>query len=131
MHRHVRARVRFALGTDVGGGTGFGILKEGLQAYLMQRVAPEPVILDGTKLLYLATKAGAAALALDHETGDFQAGKSADFVYLRPRPHTPLAAVVDQAESPDSILAALFTLAGAETSARCASPDPSSYENDD
>ena len=28
-----------ALGTDVGGGTGFGMLKEGLQAYLMQRVA--------------------------------------------------------------------------------------------
>ena len=56
MHRHLRARVAFALGTDVGGGTGFGILKEGLQAYLMQRVAAEPVMLDGAKLLYLATQ---------------------------------------------------------------------------
>ncbi len=42
MRRHLDAGVRFALGTDVGGGTGFGMLKEALQAYLMQRVAPEP-----------------------------------------------------------------------------------------
>ncbi len=34
------AGVRCALGTDVGGGTGFGMLKEGLQAYLLQRIAP-------------------------------------------------------------------------------------------
>ncbi len=115
MHRHLSAGVPFALGTDVGAGTGFGILKEGLQAYLMQRVAAEPVTLNGAKLLYLATKAGASALALDHETGDFEAGKSADFVYLRPRPSTPLAAVIEQAESPERILSALFTLAGTET----------------
>jgi guanine deaminase len=115
MHRHLRARVEFALGTDVGGGTGFGLLKEALQTYLMQRVAPEPVTLNGAKLLYLATKAGARALALDHEIGDFEPGKSADFVYLRPRPSTPLAAVIEQAESPERILTALFTLAGAET----------------
>ena len=37
-----RRACAFALGTDVGGGTGFGMLKEGLQAYLMQRVAAEP-----------------------------------------------------------------------------------------
>ncbi len=115
MHRHLAARVPFALGTDVGGGTGFGILKEGLQAYLLQRVAPEPVTLDGAKLLYLATKAGAAAMALDHETGDFEPGKSADFVYLRPPPSTPLAAVLDQAETPERILTALFTMAGPES----------------
>jgi len=114
MQRHLRARVPFALGSDVGAGTGFGILKEGLQAYLMQRVEREPVILDSAKLLYLSTKAGAAALALDHETGDFETGKSADFVYLRPRPSTPLAAVVSEAGSAERTLAALFTLAGTE-----------------
>jgi guanine deaminase len=131
MHRHVRARVPFALGSDVGGGTGFGILKEGLQAYLMQRVAAEPVTLDGAKLLYLATKAGASALALDHETGDFEVGKSADFVYVRPRPHTPLAAVVDQATSPERILAALFTLAGPETIRQVRVAGSIVYANDD
>jgi guanine deaminase len=131
MHRHVRARVPLALGTDVGGGTGFGLLKEGLQAYLMQRVAKEPVTLDGAKLLYLATKAGASALALDHETGDFEIGKSADFVYLRPRPETPLAAVVEQARTPERILAALFTLAGTETVRQVRVAGSIVYENDD
>jgi guanine deaminase len=115
MQKHLRARATFALGTDVGAGTGFGILKEGLQAYLMQRVAADPVMLDGAKLLYLATKAGAVAMVLEGETGDFESGKSADFVYLRPPPSSPLAAVIGQAASADQILAALFTLAGAET----------------
>ena len=35
-------------------------------------------------LLYLATRAGAEALGLEGEAGDFGPGKSADFVYLRP-----------------------------------------------
>ncbi|MES1262046.1 MAG: guanine deaminase, partial [Acidobacteriota bacterium] len=46
MRRHLDARVRFALGTDVGGGTGFGMMKEALMAYLMQRVAPAPLTLS-------------------------------------------------------------------------------------
>ena len=80
------AGVRCALGTDVGGGTGFGMLKEGLQAYLLQRIAADGVLLDPGHLLYLATRAGAEALGLEEEIGDFPAGKTADFVYLRPPP---------------------------------------------
>ena len=38
--RHIEAGVTCALGTDVGGGIGFGMMKEGLHAYLMQRLAP-------------------------------------------------------------------------------------------
>jgi len=57
--RHVQAGVRVALGTDVGAGTGFGMLKEGLQAYLMQRLAPDGFPLTPAHLLYLATRAGA------------------------------------------------------------------------
>ena len=115
MSRHVRAGVRCALGTDVGGGTGFGMLKEALQAYLMQRVAPGGLLLDPARLLYLATKAGAEALGLARETGDFQPGKAADLVYLRPPAGSVLAEVVSQAEGPERVLAALFTLAGAES----------------
>jgi len=115
MARHLRAGVPIALGTDVGGGTGFGMLKEGLQAYLMQRVAPEGELMDGARLLYLATKAGAKALQLDEEIGDLAPGKSADLVYLRPRPETPLAAVLEAAKTPERMLEALFTLAGEES----------------
>jgi guanine deaminase len=114
LHRHVQAGVRFALGTDVGGGTGFGMLKEGLQAYLTQRLAPEPETLSAAQLLYLATRAGADALGLEDQIGDFAPGKSADFVYLRPPETSPLAAVMRNAPSAERLLGAIFTLAGAE-----------------
>jgi guanine deaminase len=113
--RHIDAGVCCALATDVGGGTGFGMLKEGLQAYLLQRVAPNGMLLDAGHLLYLATLAGAEALGLGEETGDFRPGKSADFVYLRPPADSPLAAVVEREQSPKQVLAAIFTLAGAES----------------
>jgi guanine deaminase len=115
LKRHINAGVRCALGTDVGGGTGFGLLKEGLQAYLLQRVAPDGMLLDAGHLLYLATLAGAEALGLSDETGDFRTGKSADFVYLRPPANSPLAAVLEREQRPARVLAAIFTLAGAES----------------
>jgi guanine deaminase len=115
LRRHFDAGVACALGTDVGGGTGFGILKEALQAYLMQRVAPDGVALDPGMLLYLATRAGAEALGLESEIGDFGAGKAADIVYLRPPAHSPLDVVLRHAESPRHALGAVFTLAGPES----------------
>jgi guanine deaminase len=115
MRRHLQAGVRVALGTDVGGGTGPGMLKEGLQAYLMQRVASDGVMLDAPRLLYLSTLAGAEALGLASEVGSLCAGKSADFVYLRPPARSALETVLQHASSPHDSLTALFTLAGAES----------------
>ena len=115
LRRHLKAGVRVALGTDVGGGTGPGMLKEGLQAYLMQRVAPDGVMLDAARLLYLSTLAGAEALGLASEVGSFCSGKAADFVYLRPPPGSALEAVLQHAAAPEEALAALFTLGGAES----------------
>jgi len=114
MARHRRAGVRFALGADIGAGTGFGVMKEGLQAYLMQRAAPGGTVLGAAQLLYLATKAGAEARALDHETGDFTPGKSADIAYVKAPEGSPLAAVLQRATAPEDVLAAIFTLADAE-----------------
>jgi guanine deaminase len=115
MQRHVKAGVRVALGTDVGGGTGFGILKEAMQAYLLQRIAPEGALLDASQMLYLSTRAGAEALGLEEETGDFEPGKAADFVYIRPPAEAPLSAVLKRAETPEQVVAAIFTLGGAES----------------
>ncbi len=115
MQRHIEANVRFALGTDVGGGTGFGMPKEGLQAYLMQRVASDPITLSAAQMLYLATRAGAEALGVEEQIGDFETGKTADFVYLRPPEGSVLASVLKQLEEPQRAIAALFTLAGAES----------------
>jgi guanine deaminase len=114
LKRHLAAGVPFALGTDVGGGTGFGMLKEGLQAYLVQRLAPDGAVLNPAQLLYLATRAGAEALGLENETGDFQPGKAADFVYLRPAGGTPLSLIAREPGDASRVLAALFTLAGPE-----------------
>lgn len=115
MQRHLDANVHFALGTDVGGGTGFGMMKEALQSYLMQRVAAQPLTLSPAQMLYLATRAGAEALALENETGDFTPGRAADFVYLQPARDSVLEAVLKRTETSDQILAALFTLADTKT----------------
>jgi guanine deaminase len=114
MRRHLDARVRFALGTDVGGGTGFGVLNEALRAYLFQRVAASPLALSPAQLLYLATRAGAESLAIEDQTGDFTPGKAADFVYLEPPAGSPLGSVLKATDDPERRLAALITLAGAE-----------------
>jgi len=115
LRRHLNSGVHVTLGTDVGGGTGPGMLKEGLQAYLMQRVARDGVMLDPARLLYLSTLAGAEALGLAHEIGSLCPGKSADFVHVRPPAGSALDIVLQRAPSPVDALAALFTLGGAES----------------
>jgi guanine deaminase len=115
LRRHLESGVHVALGTDVGGGTGPGMLKEGLQAYLMQRVAPDGVMLDAARLLYLSTLAGAEALGLAQQIGSLCPGKFADFVYLRPPAGSALETVLQHAPAPEDALTALFTLGGAES----------------
>jgi guanine deaminase len=115
MARHIHAGVTCSLGTDVGGGVGFGMIKEALHAYLIQRLAPSGESLDPARLLYLTTLAGAEALGLDTDIGDFRDGKAADFVYLRPPDGSVQASVLRRADSGVQALAALFTVAGAES----------------
>jgi guanine deaminase len=81
----------------------------------MQRLAPDPKPLDAARLLYLATRAGAEALGLESEVGDFGTGKAADFVYLRPPAGSVLESVVRHAECPSQALASMFTMAGPES----------------
>jgi guanine deaminase len=110
LHRHLSAGIQCALGTDVGGGTGLGILKEALQAYLMQRVSPDGMMLRPEHLLYLSTRAGAEALGLADHTGDLSAGKSADLVYIRPDSSSALAGALSRADDMPQALAAIITL---------------------
>ena len=116
--RHLAAGVPVSLGTDVGGGTGYGMLKEGLQAYFMQGLMPGGSPLSPAHLLYLCTLAGAEALDLHGQTGDFSVGKAFDAVLLRPPAGTPLATVSEHAEGPERVLAALFTLGSSADVAR-------------
>lgn len=111
MRRHLQHGVRFALGTDVGAGTGFSIFKEALMAYHAQMVRPEGELLSPAHLLYLATRAGADALGLADTVGDLSPGNSADLVVVRPPAGSTLEAVLAHSPSPQDTLGALFTLA--------------------
>ena len=110
LRRHLQFGVRVALGTDVGAGTGLGMLKEGLMAYQVQMLSVDGCRLRPEHLLWLSTAAGASALGLAGEVGDLLPGKSADFVLVRPRAGSTLAAVLERSESIEDSLGALFTL---------------------
>jgi guanine deaminase len=111
LRRHVEAGVRVALGSDVGAGTGFSLLKEGLQAYFAQRLlGADGFPLTSTHLLHLATAAGAAALGLGDTVGDLGVGKAFDAVWLVPEPGDPLAVGMAHATSPEDALAKVFAL---------------------
>jgi guanine deaminase len=111
--RHDAYGVGVALGSDVGAGTGFSLIKEGLQAYFAQQLlGPSGLPLTPAHLLYLATRAGALALGLGDQVGDFEVGRRFDAVWLRPTPDTALDIVLRHAPDPTEALAKLFALGG-------------------
>jgi guanine deaminase len=68
------------MGTDVGGGTSFNMLRTASEAYKVLQLRGQK--LSAFQALYLATLSGAKALYLDDKIGNFEAGKEADFVVL-------------------------------------------------
>ena len=111
LQRHLDAGVRVCLGSDVGGGPGFSLFGEGLAAYEHQMLRPDGAYVSSYHLLWLATNAGARALGLGDEIGDFAPGKSADVVRIRPPSGSTLAEVLRHSPSAEAALAAVFTLA--------------------
>ncbi|GAA3586108.1 guanine deaminase [Kribbella ginsengisoli] len=108
--RHLDHGVRVALGSDVGAGTGFSLLKEGLQAYFCQQLMGDRgLALNSAHLLHLATTAGASALGLD-DVGELSVGKRFDAQLLRPADGSPLAIGLEHAEDAEDALARAFTL---------------------
>ncbi|HXV39372.1 MAG TPA: guanine deaminase [Steroidobacteraceae bacterium] len=87
--RTLDAGVAVALGTDVGGGTSFGLLAVMHDAYKVAQLRGHA--LSPLRAFYLATLAGARALGLEDRIGSFQQGREADFVVLDPG-CTPLLA---------------------------------------
>jgi len=109
MTAHLEAGVHVALGCDVGAGTGLSLFKEGLQAYFQQQLHPQGYPLTPTHLLYLATRAGALALGLDH-VGYLDVGMAFDALNIVPQHASTFDYVWAGASSPHEALAALFTL---------------------
>ncbi|PFG39740.1 guanine deaminase [Georgenia soli] len=108
---HLDAGVRVALGTDVGAGTGFSLLKEGLQAYFVQQLlGPDGLTLTPAHLLHLATRSGALALGLGDRVGDLGVGREFDAVRLHPRPGSTLDVALRHPKDATDALAKIFTL---------------------
>ncbi len=72
--------MRYALATDVGGGTSFGMLQTMLAAYQIAQLQDQR--LHPPRAFYLATLGGARILGLDVRIGHFGIGCEADFVVL-------------------------------------------------
>ncbi|MDQ3155718.1 MAG: guanine deaminase [Actinomycetota bacterium] len=111
LREHIEHGVRVALGSDVGAGTGFSLLKEGLQAYFMQQLlGVKGLPLSSAHLMYLATASGAAALGLADQVGDFTVGKQFDALWIRPPGGSTLDVGLRHAQDPDEALAKVFAL---------------------
>ena len=116
LRAHVAAGVRVSLGSDVGGGTGLSMLKEGLCAYEHQMLlGGDGQALNPEHLLYLSTRAGALALGLSEVVGDFSPGRAADLVLITPPERATLSEVLRHSSSAQATLGALFALAREES----------------
>lgn len=74
------AGLRYALATDVGGGTSFSLLRTLGEAYKVAQLQGQR--LSPLRAFYLVTLAGARALHLDDRIGSFRLGNEADFIVL-------------------------------------------------
>lgn len=110
--RHLAHGVRLSLGSDVGGGTGFSLLKEGLQAAFVQSLLGESGYpLGPAHLLWLATRAGALALGLD-DVGSFDVGHRFDAAWVRPASNSTLDICLAHAVDTSDAVAKTFALGG-------------------
>jgi guanine deaminase len=74
------AGLRYALATDVGGGTSFSQLRTMAEAYKVAQMQGQR--LPALRAFYLATLGGARALHLQDRIGSFRVGNEADFIVL-------------------------------------------------
>ena len=89
LERADAAGVRVGLGSDVGAGTSFSMLRTLDEAYKVLQLCGQS--LSAERAFYLATLGGARSLYLDDRIGSFVPGREADFVVLDPAA-TPLLA---------------------------------------
>lgn len=102
------AGVRVGIGTDVGGGTSFSMLRTLDEAYKVSQLAGRK--LAPLRAFYLATLGGATSLYLDDRIGNFDVGKEADFVVLDPAATPLLARRLARAETLAEKLFALMVM---------------------
>lgn len=106
LRKVMQANVRVGLGSDIGAGTNPSLFTAMADAYKVQQV--RGVSLNPFQLWYLATLAGAKALAIDDRIGTLERGKEADFIVLDLRATSLLALRTDRADGVEDLLAGLI-----------------------
>ncbi len=108
LKRAWESNIPVALGSDIGGGHSFSMLKTAAAAYQVAALRGyKPTALQ---LFYLLTLGGAKALGLDHKIGNFEIGKEADFVIINTEKNEVLADRLKLANSIEELLFALLFL---------------------
>lgn len=105
LSKAARHGAKVGLGTDIGAGTSFSLLRNLEAAYQISQLRGRA--LTPLRAFYLATLGGARALGLDSHIGNFLGGKEADFTVLDPRA-TPLLRL--RARGKTTMLQRLFLL---------------------
>ena len=106
--RTVASGVNVAAGTDFGGGDEWliaQVLADCFKVHISES-GDAGVSLHPAELLFTGTLAGARALDIEDRTGNFDAGKEADFIVVDPRAWPPLTAAIEQGTRSDDPLRA-------------------------
>ncbi|WP_428384495.1 guanine deaminase [Nevskia ramosa] len=101
--------MRYALATDVGGGSSFSILKTMSEAYKVAQLQGQR--LTPLRAFYLATLAGARILGLADRIGTLAVGSEADFIVLDLKATPLLERRIARCKSLSEELLVLMTLA--------------------
>lgn len=100
--------IRVGLGTDIGAGTSFSLLRTMDEAYKVQQL--QGTALSPLKSFYLATLGGARTLDMEDLLGNFLPGKEADFLVLDLAATPLLEARLSHCNSLEEALFVLATL---------------------
>ena len=100
--------VRVGLATDLGGGTGFSVLRTMQAAYEVAQLSGQP--LPPSCALYLATRGAACALDLEDRVGSVEPGMDADLTVIDLHSTPVLAFRMDHARDIDEMLAVQMAL---------------------
>ena len=101
----MKHNIRIGLGTDVGGGDSYSMLRTINEAYKIQQL--QEFSLNPMTAFYLVTLGGARTLRLDNHIGNFEPGKEADFIVLD---YTATTVLKDRIANVHSIEDKLFVL---------------------
>ena len=101
-------KIPVALGSDVGGGTSFSMLKTAAAAYhvaSLQGYKPSAL-----KMFFLLGLGGAQALGIGHKVGNFELGKEGDFILIDTKSLPLLKNRLEKTKNIEEILFALMML---------------------